>query len=161
MSISVRTCSLVVAFALCGLDAAPAQERSAPVSDVRYDVTFDATTAQSHTIHVDMTFTTRGRDPVILSLPAWSPGSYELDNFARYVMQFSARSGATELQWDKVDYDTWRTKAVAVPSPASKTLLKKSFSMPFGFLELVIDHQSDEKATLSVYTKGFFLPDGM
>jgi len=28
-------------------------------------------------------------------------------------------------------------------------------------LELVIDHQSDEKATLSVYTKGFFLPDGM
>jgi len=28
-------------------------------------------------------------------------------------------------------------------------------------LELVIDHQSDEKATLSVYTTGFFLPDGM
>jgi hypothetical protein len=28
-------------------------------------------------------------------------------------------------------------------------------------LELVIDHQADEKATLSIYTTGFFLPDGM
>ncbi|MGD2135611.1 MAG: hypothetical protein PVF27_05595, partial [Gemmatimonadales bacterium] len=85
-----------------------AQLRSAPISDVHYDVTFDAEMAQSHTIRVAMSFRTSGNDPVLLSLPAWTPGSYELDNFARYVVGFSAASGERALDWDKVDYDTWR-----------------------------------------------------
>ncbi|MDY7035950.1 MAG: hypothetical protein SV375_07285 [Thermodesulfobacteriota bacterium] len=37
---------------------------------------------------------------------------------------------------------------------------KKQYQSP-PVLELVIDHQADEKDTLSVFTKGFFLPDGM
>lgn len=37
---------------------------------------------------------------------------------------------------------------------------KKQYQSP-PILELIIDHQADEKDTLSVFTKGFFLPDGM
>jgi Peptidase M61 N-terminal domain len=58
----------------------PAGERavpaSAPISRIVYDVTFDATTARRRQIHVAMSFATESRDPVVLSLPAWTPGAY-------------------------------------------------------------------------------------
>ena len=57
---------------------------------------------------------TSGSEPVLLSLPAWTPGSYELDNYARNVQNFAARAraraGGEALRWDKVDYDTWRVR---------------------------------------------------
>lgn len=81
---------------------------SAPVSDVRYEVTFDSETAPFRHISVAMTFRVEGTEPVLLSLPAWTPGSYQLDHYARNVLDFSARSGSAALRWDKVDYDTWR-----------------------------------------------------
>ena len=84
---------------------------SAPISDVSYDVTFDSTTAQLRNIGVVMSFTTRGAGDVLLSLPAWTPGEYEIDNFARYVMDFTAADGATPVTWDKLDQDTWRIHA--------------------------------------------------
>jgi predicted metalloprotease with PDZ domain len=90
-------------------DAKPAV--SAPISDVSYDVTFDSTTAQLRNIGVVMSFTTRGAGDVLLSLPAWTPGEYEIDNFARYVMDFTAVDGATPVTWDKLDQDTWRIHA--------------------------------------------------
>jgi predicted metalloprotease with PDZ domain len=50
-----------------------------------------------------------GRDTLLVSLPAWSPGSYERMDYARYVHAFSATTpdGRT-LFWDKRDPDTWR-----------------------------------------------------
>ncbi len=82
--------------------------RSATISDVGYQVTFDETTAPFRQISVTMSFRAAGSGPVILSLPAWTPGSYELDNYARNIVSFEARSGDTALRWDKVDWDTWR-----------------------------------------------------
>jgi predicted metalloprotease with PDZ domain len=59
-----------------------------------------------------MTFTAAGREPVVLSLPAWTPGAYEISNYARFVLDFAASSGtgaaARALRWDKADHDTWR-----------------------------------------------------
>jgi predicted metalloprotease with PDZ domain len=82
--------------------------RPAPISDVAYEVTFDESTAPFRQISVAMSFRAAGPETVILSLPAWTPGSYELDNYARNVLNFDARSGETVLRWDKVDWDTWR-----------------------------------------------------
>ena len=84
---------------------------SAPISEIRYDVTFDSGTAQLRNIGVVMSFTTRARGDVLLSLPAWTPGEYEIANFARYVMDFTAADGSTPLAWDKFDHDTWRIHA--------------------------------------------------
>ena len=83
---------------------------SAPISDVRYNILFDRSTATSRTVRVQMTFTTTGTAPVLLALPAWTPGAYEMTWFARWVSNFMPMGETMGLEWDKVDYDTWRIK---------------------------------------------------
>ena len=85
--------------------------QSAAIGNVRYDVTFDRTTAPTRTLRVAMTFDVTGQGQVLLSLPPGTPGASELSNFARWVSNFSATSGARELRWDKLDQDTWRIRA--------------------------------------------------
>lgn len=97
----------------CG--AAAAQTRadsvSAPIHDITYEITFNRSSAQRREVAVRMTFSTTGASPVLLSLPAWTPGSYEIDNFSRYVTNFSAESAdGRPLSWDKLSYDTWRIR---------------------------------------------------
>ncbi len=106
------SCGVALALAVAdGAVSQPAETpRSAAIADIDYQVTFDRRTAQSRTIGVEMSFRTLGPEPVLLSLPAWTPGSYELDNYARNVQNFAARAGGEALRWDKVDYDTWRVR---------------------------------------------------
>jgi predicted metalloprotease with PDZ domain len=61
-------------------------------------------------VDVTMTFATTGSATVLLSLPAWTPGAYEISNFARWVTSFEATGDGHALTWDKLDYDTWRVK---------------------------------------------------
>jgi predicted metalloprotease with PDZ domain len=86
----------------------PAGARSAPITNIRYDLTFDSTTARDRIIKVAMSFDVQAKGPVLLSLPTWTPGAYEVSNFARWVVRFSASAGDKALRWDKLDYDTWR-----------------------------------------------------
>lgn len=45
----------------------------------------------------------------IVSLPAWTPGHYAIQDYARYVRLFQALGDdGSELRWDRVDKDTWR-----------------------------------------------------
>ena len=91
--------------------AAGAQaQRSIPISGIQYQVTFDSVKAQSRVIEVDMSFTTSGAGSVLLSLPRWTPGAYELSNYARFVGEFGATANGSALDWDKVDPDTWRVR---------------------------------------------------
>lgn len=83
---------------------------SAPISDVRYEVRFDRASAAQRSLLVTMSFRPSAPGDVLLSLPAWTPGAYELRHFARNVADFSARSETAELDWDKVDADTWRVR---------------------------------------------------
>ena len=94
----------------------PAAPASAPIGNVRYEITFDSTTAQSRTIRVAMNFDVAGPGPVLLSLPAWTPGAYELSYFARWVSNFNPRAGDKSLAWDKLDYDTWRVQPAGAKS---------------------------------------------
>jgi predicted metalloprotease with PDZ domain len=85
--------------------------RSAPIANIRYEVTFDSASAEHRTIRVAMTFDAAGgTTPVLLSLPAWTPGAYELSWYSRWVMNFGAEAGGKPLRWDKTDYDTWRVQ---------------------------------------------------
>jgi predicted metalloprotease with PDZ domain len=93
----------------------PADTVSAPISGVAYEVTYDRRTAPTGTYGVRMTFTADGSGPVILSLPAWTPGAYEISNFARGVVGFSVASGGRDVAWDKMDFDTWRMRPGAGP----------------------------------------------
>lgn len=105
-SILVATAAIVLAAPLSAQ-----QQRSIPLSDIRYDITFDSATASSRVISVAMNFATKSSGTVLLSLPAWAPGEYEIANFARFVSDFGAASGSDSLHWDKADPDTWRIVA--------------------------------------------------
>jgi predicted metalloprotease with PDZ domain len=83
---------------------------SAPITGVGYRIAIDSADAAQRRIRVAMTFTVASADPVLLALPAWTPGSYELSYWAKYVSAFSAASGGKPLAWDKADYQTWRIR---------------------------------------------------
>lgn len=100
-----RTALLLAVLATPGLVTAQA---------VRYEISVPA--PASHLLHVKAEFPAGGRDTLKVSLPAWSPGSYEIQNYARYVRHFTARgaAGAT-LFWDRQDKDTWRVTTGGAP----------------------------------------------
>jgi predicted metalloprotease with PDZ domain len=89
---------------------AAAQEKPAPLKNLRYEVTFDSATAARSTIQVAVSFDVAGSGPVELSFPVWTPGAYEVSNFARRVMKFTPTADGRPLPWDKFDYDTWRVQ---------------------------------------------------
>src|SRR5258708_24144200 len=70
---------------------------SAPIANVSYALTYDRHTAPSRVVGVEMVFTAEGTGPVLLSLPAWTPGAYEISNFSRWVVGFNAWSGDKPL----------------------------------------------------------------
>lgn len=87
----------------------PAPSPAKPaLANIRYDLTFDSATAVGRTVKVAMQFDVAGHAPLHLSLPAWTPGSYEISNFARRVSEFSATMDGRAIGWTKTDYDTWR-----------------------------------------------------
>ncbi len=96
---------LIVALSSAGQAQTPV---SAPVTNIAYSVRFDRETAEAGTLHVDMHFQTSGDAAVLLSLPAWTPGAYQISNFARNVLDFTVTGEDRNLRWDKADYDTWR-----------------------------------------------------
>ena len=111
---------MILLGSLCLLSTAAASQRvpaprpravPAPAAThIRYELNFDSATARRRTIRVGMHFDVAGAGAVQLSFPAWTPGAYEISNYARKVSRFEARSGGRELVWDKVDYDTWRVR---------------------------------------------------
>ena len=91
--------------------AVHAQTAAPPaITNIRYDLRFDSATARSRMLKVAMSFDVSGNAPVLLSLPAWTPGAYEISNFAKNVRGFDPRQDGTALGWDKADFDTWRVR---------------------------------------------------
>src|SRR5215204_7425022 len=99
---------------LCAILPAGAQRAStdavasAPITGIRYEITADRAALGRRQLRVVTTFDVAGTAPVVLSLPAWTPGAYEIVNFARTVSDFGALQGDDTLRWDKADYDSWR-----------------------------------------------------
>ena len=169
ISIAVVGLCALATVAAPGVAAQPATAsatQSAPIANIRYTVTFTEQTARSQLIRVAMTFDVTGTGPVILSLPAWTPGAYEISNFARKVVDFSARpqrsaaapatgsaASTDELDWDKIDHDTWRID----PGTA------RTVTVTFDFVADTLDTAASWVAPdLAVFngTNLFFYPEG-
>src|SRR5438445_111491 len=74
---------------------------------VKYEISIPS--PATNLIHVKAEFPVSGKDTLYVSLPAWSPGAYEIQNYARYVRGFGARSATgAALFWDRYHKDTWR-----------------------------------------------------
>jgi predicted metalloprotease with PDZ domain len=82
---------------------------------VQYEVSVPAPAA--NLIHVKADFAATGKDTLFVSLPAWSPGHYNIQNYARYVRHFAARNAqGAALFWDRMDKDTWRIPTGGAPT---------------------------------------------
>lgn len=101
------------------LATGPIPPSPAPVvAGIEYQLVFNKTTAATRSLGVSMRFQASAAGPVELSLPAWTPGAYEISNYARRVSSFAAAAGTTALRWDKTDFDTWRVQ-VSAPGPVT------------------------------------------
>jgi predicted metalloprotease with PDZ domain len=72
----------------------------------------------------------KGPGDVLLSLPSWTPGAYEVSNYARYVSLFTPFGDGNLLGCDKLDYDTWRIRTDG----------KKALVVSFDFLADSLDN---------------------
>ena len=126
---------------------------SAPIANVRYGVTFDSASARSRLLKVTMSFDVTGAGPVLLSLPVWTPGAYEVSDFAKNVVGFNATAGTTALRWDKLDYDTWRIQPGAA----------RSMTVAFDYIADTLDNaMSWSKLDFALFngTNVFLYPEG-
>jgi len=102
---------MLASLALLAAATLPPPLISAPIGNIRYDVSFTRELASRRHLGVAMEFDVTGAGDVVLSLPAWTPGAYEMTWFARWVSDFTPTADGKQLKWDKVDYDTWRIRA--------------------------------------------------
>lgn len=112
----------------------------APISNIVYAVTYNSRSAASRVVSSEMSFDVPGEGAVLLSLPAWTPGEYEIQNFARNVLSFSASESGTPIRWAKADPDTWEVH----PARAGKVTVS-------------FDYQADTLDNGSSWSKSDFL----
>jgi len=149
---------LAAAHPAVGQQAAPvAPSRPAPPgagpANIRYALTFDSSTAMSRTVKVGMRFDVTGAGPLSLSLPAWTPGSYEIGNFVRRVEDFSVTMGGRDIGWEKTDFDTWRVR------PAGSGTVQVSFTVLADTLDNGMDWSRQDFALVNG-TNVFLYPEG-
>lgn len=83
------------------------------VTGLSYELRFDRTTAATRSVEVTTHLSVDRAGTIELSLPAWTPGAYEISNFARNVVGFETTQGGQPIRWDKRDFDTWRLQVPA------------------------------------------------
>jgi predicted metalloprotease with PDZ domain len=116
--------SLTAPFSAGAQGASGEATRSAPITNVAYEVTADRARLAERRLQITTSFDVSGTAPVLLSLPSWTPGAYEISNFARSVSGFAAVQGSDSLRWDKTDPDTWRVR----PSRAGRVTVTFNFT---------------------------------
>jgi len=103
--------------------------RGATAQVVRYEVS--VLSPGAHLFHVKAEFPSDGKDTLYLALPAWSPGNYEIQNYARYVRHFSATGVSGQpLFWDRADKETWRV-ATGKQRHHGRIRLSRRYHRPF------------------------------
>src|ERR1051325_7775044 len=80
-----------------------------PARGVSIDYTLTITNPASHLYDVTVAIKGIRESSVSVSMPAWSPGMYRIENYARNVQDFRATDTRNQsLQWQKTDKQTWR-----------------------------------------------------
>ncbi len=62
---------------------------------------------QSHFLNIEMVIDNIQSDSIELQLPAWRPGRYELQNFAKNIQRFEVFSSQKAVQFHKITKDRW------------------------------------------------------
>jgi len=71
--------------------------------------TFSYSKPHRHFVDIEMRVEKHDTSELILQLPAWRPGRYELGNFAKNIQQFSVEdTQGNPLKFEKITKDTWK-----------------------------------------------------
>src|SRR5713226_163028 len=80
-----------------------------PARGVSIEYTLTIANPTSHLYDVQIQVKGIQESSVSVSLPAWSPGMYRIENYARNVQDFRAANARNQsLKWEKTDKQTWR-----------------------------------------------------
>lgn len=88
----------------------PAHTFAQKMADV---MAFDVTMTQpaNHVFHVTLRYVNKGSEAVDFKMPVWTPGYYQLMNYAGNVENFGAIDGTNKsLTWEKTANSTWRVQ---------------------------------------------------
>jgi predicted metalloprotease with PDZ domain len=89
-----------------------------------------------------------------LVMPVWTPGSYLIREFERHVQDFAADVDGRQLDWTKVDKNTWRVKTNGARQwRATYRVYANELSVRTS--ELNSDHAFWNNATLLMYPAGY------
>ena len=100
-----------------------------------------------------MSFEVTDSGPVLLSLPAWTPGAYDVTHFSRWISRVEVWRDTIPLDWDKSDPDTWR---ITDPGPGPVTV---SYEVLADSLDTAMSWSRDDFLLLNGTTV-FMYPDG-
>jgi predicted metalloprotease with PDZ domain len=86
-----------------------------PSNGVEIEYTLDLKNPASHLYDVEIAIKGIRETQLSVSMPAWSPGIYRIENYARNVQDFRAVNNRNQpLKWEQTDKQTWRlTKQTA------------------------------------------------
>ena len=110
---------LGISVSLCLCVASIAQqiyaENQIPARGVEVAYTVTIKNPASHLYDVQMSIKGIRETSVSISMPAWSPGIYRIENYARNVQDFRASNIRNQpLKWEQTDKQTWRIVKQAV-----------------------------------------------
>jgi predicted metalloprotease with PDZ domain len=73
--------------------------------EISYEVSFPQPT--DHYIHIEINISQVSQESLQLQMPAWSPGKYQIYDFAQNVRDFSVKSSNERIPTNKLDKLTW------------------------------------------------------
>jgi len=84
-------------------------ENQIPARGVSIDYVLTIKNPMSHLYDVEIQIKGIRESSVSVSMPAWSPGIYRIENYARNVQDFRAVNARNQpLNWEQTDKQTWR-----------------------------------------------------
>src|SRR6185369_1094302 len=84
-------------------------ENQIPARGVEIAYTLTIKNPTSHLYDVEISIKGIRETSVSVSMPAWSPGMYRIENYARNVQEFQATNARNQpLKWEQTDKQTWR-----------------------------------------------------
>jgi predicted metalloprotease with PDZ domain len=140
-----------VSLCLCGFAIGQPiyAENQIPAGGVEISYTVNIKNPASHLYDVEMRVKGIRDASVSVSMPAWSPGAYRIENYARNVQNFQAtNSNNRVLTWQQTDKQTWRINKqagddVAIRYQVYSTLLNDQMAdlLPPATFMYVVGHK--------------------
>ncbi|NOZ08809.1 MAG: M61 family metallopeptidase [FCB group bacterium] len=106
-----------------------------------------------HIVTIEMAVDADGAQYADFALPAWTPGSYKIRDFARHIISLTATAGVHALAVHKIDKHTWRV-STGGRSRIILTYQVYAFELTVRTSYLDADHAMLNGASLFLYQVG-------